>query len=158
MVVAEVVRDRVVRVNTRKARLRVLDDDTVLDVQTADFYEIARGRVVRRDELGDDGDLAVGVDSETRSEESLVAHTEGVEVAAVLVAYTVIALVAVTTVGTRTTGLAVDAADVRSDRCGHRVRFPNVHLVAAGAVTARTSINIVVGRRPVKGVGLGVLH
>ena len=73
--ITEVVRDRVVRVQARNFRSRVLDDLPVLDVDTADFGERSRGCVVRGDELCDDREFRLGIDRQSGTEEGLVAHT-----------------------------------------------------------------------------------
>lgn len=55
---------------------RVLDDLTVLDVDTTNGSEVTGGGVVRSDELGDHGYFGSGVDCETWAVEAGVAHTE----------------------------------------------------------------------------------
>lgn len=110
---AEGVGDGVGGVYARNVGHRVLDDHTVLDVDAADLAEGTGGRVVVGDELGDNGEGLRGIDSVASAEERLVAETVSVEVAAVLVTDTVVALVTSTTIGASAAGLAVDGAWVR---------------------------------------------
>lgn len=79
---------------------RVLDDLTVLDVDTLDFLERAGVCAVGGDELSDDGHLCLGVDGLAGSVEPGVAHAVGVEVTTVLVADSAVPLGSVTTLGT----------------------------------------------------------
>ena len=89
-----------------------------------------------------------------RTKEGLVAHAPRVEVAAVLVADTVVTLVTVTAVGAFAAGLALDGADVGGDGSAHGVGFPDIHLVAAGTVGTRSSVGVVGVGSPVEEVSL----
>ncbi len=134
LVGTEVVGNRVVGVDTREGGLGILDDLAVLDIETADFVEGAGGGVVGSEELGDDGELGVGVDGLALPKEVLVAHTERVEVAAILVAKSIGSLITISTLGARAPRLASDArADVGSDSGSLRVGFPDIHLIATTA-------------------------
>lgn len=107
----------------------VLDDDTVLNVDTTNFAEGAGGSVVARQELGDDGEYGVSIDGQARSVEGLVTHTEGVEVAAVGVAQTVVS-VSDRALFTSAFGLTLNATWVGGECRRDGVGFPNIHLVA----------------------------
>lgn len=153
--VAEVIGDGVVSgAEACQVRLRVLNDNSVLNIETADFDEVTSGCVVSSDELRDDGDLLVCIDGETLAEERLSAHAEGVIITTILVANSVIALVAITAVSTGATSLSSDRADVRGHRRGHGISLPDIHLVAACAVAAGSRIYIIGGRGPVKSISL----
>ncbi len=152
--VAKVVGDGVEGVHARDLRLRVGDDLAVLDVEAADLREIARGRVVGGDELGDDGELGRGVDGFAGAQEGLVAHAPRVEVAAVLVADTVVTVVTVAAVGAFAAGLARDGADVGCNGGTHRVRLPDVHLVTARSVVTGSCVRVVGRACPIEDVGL----
>jgi len=88
----------------RLRALRVGDDGVALDVKAADLAEGAAGRTRVGDELRNNCDLLGRVDLEVGAgaKEGLVALAERVEVAAILVADTVVALVAITAVGAGT--------------------------------------------------------
>lgn len=135
-------------------RGRVGVDDAILLVLPADLNEVAVRGTVLGDELGDDGELGVGVDRLALAVERGIAHAVAVEITAVLVADTVVAVGAVTALGTRATGLADGSARMRGIGGGHVVCFPDVHLVAAGSVAAGTGVHVGCGRGPVEGVGL----
>lgn len=135
-------------------RGRVGVDDAILLVLPADLNEVAVRGTVLGDELGDDGELGVGVDRLALAVERGVAHAVAVEITAVLVADTVVAVGAVTALGTRATGLADGGARMRGVGGGHVVCFPDVHLVAAGSVAAGAGVDVRCGRGPVEGVGL----
>lgn len=151
--VAEVVRNRVVRVHAGDVDLRVLDDVAVLYVQATDLSQITRARVVGGDKLGNDSELGTCVDSQARAEERLVTHTERVEVAAVLVTHAVVPVVTLTAVRTLTASLACNSAYVRSNCRSHGVRLPDVHLDTARSVLSGTGIRVITGR-PAFHVGL----
>ena len=130
---AELVGDRVDGVNSGDGNLGVLDDLTVLDVETTDLGKRSVGGVVGGDELSNNGELLGGVDGHAGAEESLVSHTPGVEVTSGLVTKTSITVVTITTLNTRATGLTVGVADVGSEGSGVGVGFPDIHLTAAGS-------------------------
>ena len=132
----------------------VLDDLAVLDVDAANFREVAVGGSVGRDELSDNGELPAGVDGLAFTEEGLVTHTEGVEVASVFVADTTVTIVAVTTLSAGASGLTVGAANVRGVCGSVGVGLPDIHLVTTGAVLARARVRVVLGRLPVEDIGL----
>jgi hypothetical protein len=67
------------RGRTRNRAVRVGDNSAVLDVEPSN-----RGDR-RTNKLSDDGDLLVGVDSQTRAKERRVSHAIGVEVASSLI-------------------------------------------------------------------------
>ncbi len=152
--IAKIVANGVVVREGVKGGVRVLDDGAALDVQAPDLDKVTGRCVVRGDELGDDGEFGGGVDGHSAAKEGLVAHAERVEVTAVLVANTVVSLIAVTAVGALALGLALDGADVGRVSGGHGVGFPDVHLRTARAVATTTSVGIVIGRSPVEDVCL----
>ena len=132
----EVVSDGVAGVDSGDGDLGVLDDFAVLDVETTDLGEVTGAGPVRGNELGDDGEFLAGVDGLAFTEEGLVTHTEGVEVASVFVADTTVTIVAVTTLSAGASGLTVGAANVRGVCGSVGVGFPDIHLAAAGTVLA----------------------
>jgi hypothetical protein len=83
---AEVSGDRIGSSNASLVGVCILDDFAVLNVDAADLRECAGGCTRVGDELGDDSDNTVGVNSETRAEEGLIAQTPGVVVTTIFVA------------------------------------------------------------------------
>ncbi len=73
-------------------------DDAVLDVETADLGKLSAGGAIVSDELRDDGELGARVDCLSGAIEVGVTLAEGVEVAAVLVANTAVAVVSITAI------------------------------------------------------------
>ena len=134
-----------------------------MDVDAADLGQIAGAGVVGREELRDDGDGLGGVDGHALTEEGGVTHAVGVEVATVLVANTVVAVVAgVTAVITsasycdesnssplymllknQLTSLFRDSAWVGRDSLSLRVGLPDIHLRAAGTVVSGSRVGVV---------------
>jgi hypothetical protein len=112
-------------VTSRAAGLGVGNDLAVLDVDTANLTELT-SRV--GEELGDNGNLLVGVDGEvgTGAVEGLVALTEGVEVATIGVASTGVTLVGVGSTAVVATAdvVLVGGARVRSVSGGDGVGLP----------------------------------
>ena len=139
-------------------RLGVGDHLAVLHVEALDLLEGAAGGAVVGDELGDDGELALGVDGHARTVEGLVALAEGVEITSVGVAGAAVAVGAVgATAGVAAAHhLAGGVAGVRSEGRGDAVGLPDIHLRAAGAVVASTRIGIIGGGLPSINVGLTV--
>ena len=153
--VTEVVGDRVVARDTGNGGDGVLDDLAVLNVDAADLSEVTGLGAVGSEELGNDGDGLGGVDGETGAEEGLVAHAEGVEVASVLVAESVVAVVgAVTAVVASAGSLLSDGADVRGEGLAHGVTLPDVHLRAARAGRTSAGVSAVGRRSPALNVSL----
>lgn len=146
-VVAVRLRDGVVRRgHSGDVDLAVLDDLAVLHVDAADLLERARRGAGVGEELGDDSHLLSGVDGLSRAVERLDAHTERVEVAAVGVAGAGVAAAgarATTASVARATRLLDVVAWVGGDGGGYRVGLPDVHLVAATAVVARSGVGVV---------------
>lgn len=147
---AEVVGDLVGLGDSGDVGLRVGDDLTVLNVEAADGAERAGVGAVVGNELGDDGEDTGGVDGQALAEEGLVAHAEGVEVAAVGVAETGVP----GAVRTRAAGLAGGLAGVGREGRGVVVGLPDIHLTAAG--TERTSTSVGRGGVPADKVGLSI--
>merc|ERR1719473_501209 len=155
---AHAVGDRVVLLAVRAACVRVGDHLAVLHVQPAHLDEVARGCVVARVELRDDGERLRRVELEVgaRAEEGLVAHAERVEVAAVLVAHALeaLALAVVAAVLALAARLPLDGAAVHGHLRAHDVRLPDVELRAAGTVAADAGVRVRLRRVPVEQVGL----
>jgi len=86
---AEVGGDRVIRgVDSGDVDLGVLDDNVVLDIDTADFLEGSSISSISSQELGNDGDLLGSIDNLAGSVEGGVTHAVRVEIASILVADT----------------------------------------------------------------------
>ena len=85
------VSDRVVGKSTNLC-LWMLDLFTVLDEESLDFNEITLIGVVTGNELGHNGEWFVSVDLFAWSEEVFNTHSEGIDIATVLVADTLISL------------------------------------------------------------------
>jgi len=135
--------------------LGVGNDLAVLNVEALDLAEDASRVLV---ELGDDGHLLGGVDGHALAVEGLVALAVGVEVAAIRIANTSIALRAVgaTAAVALAAALADNGARVRSEGSSHVVGLPDIHLRAAAAIAAETGVGIIGRRGPVLNVGLAV--
>lgn len=145
----EVGGDRVAGGDAGDIDLGVLDDNVVLDIQTTDLGKWAGGGAVSSNELGDDGELGVGVDSLAGSVELLLAETVGVEVTAVFVAETAVPVVTITALGAGAACLPDRAARMGSVGSRDGVGLPEVHLGAAGSIAALAGVNVVGGTTPV---------
>lgn len=121
----------------------VIDDDTVLDVQTADLGERAGGGAIGGDELGHNSELGIGVNSLAGPVEGLVSETVGVEITAIFVAETAVSVVAVTTRGAIAACRPDGAARMRGIGSGHGISLPEIHLGAAGSIAALAGVGIV---------------
>lgn len=145
-VVAEGLGDGVVRSHAGDVDLAVLDDLAVLHVDAANFLESARSSAAVGDELSDDSHLLGGIDRLARAVEVLVAHAERVEIAPVGIAGTAVAVAgarATTTRVARAARLLDIVARMGSDSRRDRVGLPDVHLVTAAAVIARSGVRVV---------------
>lgn len=151
---AEVVGDGVDSVDSGNGDGGVLDDLAVLDVKTTDLVEVAVGCAIGGDELGNDSELAAGVNGHTLAEERFVAHAERVEVTSVLVAKAGVPLVVITALSTRALGLAVDGTGVRSESSSIVVGLPDIHLRAAGTEVAASGVGVAGRTGPTRDVGL----
>jgi hypothetical protein len=151
---AELVGDRVVGSHSGDVGLGVLDDYTILDVDTADFLERTSIGSVSSDELGDDGDLLGGIDSLAGSVEVLLTLAVRVEVASILVADTTISVITVTAVVSEAAVWSILAARVRGVGGGDGVGLPDIHLIAACAVLALSGVGVAGVGAPANGVGL----
>jgi len=150
------VRNGVVSLDTRNVDLGVLDDLSVLQVDTANFRELTSATVAASEELCDNSHLLGGIDSLALTQEGLVAHTERVEVTAVLVARRVVTISWATTSIAITTLLGNVLTGVGCDRGGHAVGLPDVHLHTAGAVLTISGVLVVRRRLPILDIGLAV--
>jgi len=83
--VTEVVGDGVVGIQASNVGLGVWNNLPILNIETADFSQGSRCGVVGSQELSHNGELLVGVDSESWAIEARIAHTEAVEIATSLV-------------------------------------------------------------------------
>mmetsp|Transcript_80711 Transcript_80711/g.164293 ORF Transcript_80711/g.164293 Transcript_80711/m.164293 type:complete len:383 (+) Transcript_80711:100-1248(+) len=131
----------------------------ILDVEATDVDEVSVIPVAFSDELSDHRHLLAAVDLEVpgpTAVELLVAQTPGIEVAAVLVADSLVTFVlaVVATVNAFTNVGASDRAWVWRVGRGSRVRFPDIHLCTAGTVLADGRV---VARIPADDIGL-TLH
>ena len=142
----EAVGDRISR-DTGNVGLTVRDDFAVLDVEATDFRERASVCTVIGDELCDNSELALSVNSHARSKEGLISHAVTVKVAAGLVTGR-------GTCATRAGKEAFSAARVGSVGLSEGICFPNVHFLTASPSVASTSILICGGSRPTIAVGL----
>lgn len=144
LVRAEVGGDGVAR-DTVDVRSSVSNDLAVLDIEALDLRKGSRVGTVISDELGHHRHLLGGVDDLVRAEVRLVAHTEGVEVTAVRVAVSSIALARVgsATVVSIAHGLFEVAARVGRDSRGNLVGLPDIQLGAARAMVASAGVLII---------------
>lgn len=135
-------------------RLRVLNDDAVLDVEALDLGKTT----IALDELGDDSDDLGGVNGELRAGtvERGVALAVAVEVAAIGVAVTAITVGGVSSAASVTLARVLGAVltGVRGVSGGDVVGLPDIHLSAAAAHGTDTSVGIVGGALPALRVGL----
>lgn len=95
----------------------VVDDLAVLDVLAADLGELACVGAVVGNELRDDGELGLGIDGLARAIEG-VALTVAADIASVLVAHVLVAVVPIAAVGPGALYEAVPTADVGCVGCG----------------------------------------
>lgn len=133
-------RERIVRRATYDDRRR-LNGLRALAVEAAHLDELAVVGAVGREELCHDGHRLCRVEHElaARAVERLIAESERLEVAPVLVAVAVEAVVRVVTARDAVApGLAGDIACVGCVGSRDRVCLPDVHLHTARAVLART--------------------
>jgi len=131
----------VVSGHTGDVDFRVLDNLTVLNIQTSDFAKATARTVGARQELGDDREFLGGVDDEVGTVEAVITHTEGVEVATIGIAETSVS-VGGTAVSASAHCLSLNAAWVGSIGCRDGVGFPNVHFIAARSRVTRSSIGV----------------
>lgn len=149
LVDAELISDGVEVTDTGPFVLGLKDDFATLNPGTTDLDEVTGGGPVVSDELGDDSDLGVGVDSLSWTVEFLVTLTERVEITAVLVADTVVSVATVTALGFGTASVETSRrADVWGVGVGDGVGLPDIHLVTAGTVLAETSVGVDGGCSP----------
>lgn len=134
-------------------RVGVLEDGSSLDVETLDLGEAGAGA----DELSDDSHLLGGVEGHAWAVEVTDAHAVAVEVAAVLIADSAVAVVAVTAADVVGALLETSAlAGVGSVGSGDGVGLPDVHLGAAGADVTLTGVGVVLSAVPARNVSLTV--
>lgn len=150
LLVTELGRDGVA-VDAGDGGCRLCNCLAALHVEALDLQVVARAN-----ELRDDGELLRRVDCLALAVEILDSHAVAVEVAAVLVADALVAVIAVTAVGARASNDTRALAGVGSV-CGRdAVSLPDVHLSAAGASGAGTGVGVVGVGDPAGGVGLAV--
>lgn len=121
------------------------DDDAVLDVEALDVGEGAGGSSVVGNELGDDGELGLGVDGLAWAVEVEVALAVRVEVASIRITGSSITVGAVSSTASiaGAHGLAGGVARVGSVGVRDRVRLPDIHLSTARTVVTDTGVGIV---------------
>jgi len=146
-------RDGIEGVHSRNVGLGVLNDLAILNVDATDLGETSGGRAAVGDELGDDGELLRGVDSEALAVEGFVALAEGVEVATIGIADGSVAVIGTTARGA--SALVETGGGTRMGGVGRRdgVGLPDIHLVTAGTSTTGSSVRVVVGWLPAFDVG-----
>lgn len=132
------------------------NDFAVLDVEALDLAEGAGVSTVISEELRHNSEGLGGVDNLARPVERSVAHAVRVEVTAVRITLSRIAVgrVCATAVIPIAHRLSWRVAWVRSDRIGDAVGFPDIHLSAARAVVANPSVGVVRRRLPALDVSL----
>jgi hypothetical protein len=152
LLVAESVSDGVTS-NTLDSRVTVGISDTILDVEALDLRESGTGA----DELGDNGHWLGGVELRAGAVEVGHTHAVAVEITAVLVAETVIAVASVTAGGIGIADLDTSTrARVRSVSRGDRVGLPDVHLGAACTELAGSGVRVRIRGVPALKVGHAV--
>ncbi len=116
--------------------LGVLDDLSILNIDSADLLEMTRGLVVVGYELSDNSELLAGINSVVgaHTEEVLSTILVAVETASVLVAHTFIAVGSSSAEETLALIETGGVARMRSESCGFPVGFPEIHLLTACAV------------------------
>jgi hypothetical protein len=131
------------------------DDNTVLDVETADLAESTAGGSGSSQELSDDGEWLGGIDGHARAIEVRDTIAVRVEIATALVANTssAVGITAVVT-GSTTSVWAINCARMGGIGGSDRVGLPEIHLVTACAVFAGTSVGAVGSWVPADVVGL----
>ena len=124
---------------------RVGDDDAILDVEALDVGESTGGGSVIGDELGDDGELGLGVDGLAWAVEVEAALAVRVEVTSIRVASSSITVVAVSSTASIASahGLAGSVARVGSVGVRDGVGLPEIHLSTARTVVTDTGVRIV---------------
>lgn len=160
LVDAEFVGDGVASGDAGNVDDSIVNDNAVLDVLAADLNQVTVVGAVVGDELGNDSNLLGSVDGElgARSVEITDTHTEGVDVATVLVANAIVPLGTVTALSTLAAVLALNRAGVGGVSVGDLVGFPDVHLGTAGTVPAVTGVLVALRGVPSLNVGLTVDH
>jgi len=150
LLVAELRRDGVA-VNAWDSGCRLRNSFAALNVETLDLHGIACS-----DELCDDGEFLGCVNGLAFAVEVLDSHAIAVEVAAIRIADTSIAICRIgTTAGIASaTRLLNRGARVWGNGRADRIRFPDVHFCAAGAEAANTCILIVIGWLPAFNIAL----
>jgi len=110
--------------------LGVLDDNTVLDIQAADFLERSGSSSSVGDELSNNSEFLGSVDGLASAVEVRGSHAEGVEVATIGIANAGIAARGTASVA-RANCLTADGTRVRGEGSCVVVCFPDIHLVTA---------------------------
>lgn len=134
------------------SRVGVLEHLSVLDVEALDVGERGAGA----DELGDNGHLLVGVKSGAWAVEVTDTHAVAVEITAVLVADTAIAVGAITAGGALALLETSRLAGMGSVSGGDGVGLPDVHLGAASTDLTSSSVGVVGRGVPSDDVGSAV--
>ena len=156
LVLAEGVGDRVAA-DASNVGYRLVPDFASLDVLATDLDKIAASGVIRGDELSHNGERLGGVDGLARAVERLVAHPEGVEVATIPVAVTLVAVtVARATSFVRSASGVARSAGVGGHSVGDLVGLPDIHFIAAGAGLAKARVCVVGSWGPAVAVRLTV--
>lgn len=121
------------------------ENSAILDIESSDVNESTAVSSVVSDELSDNGHLPGSINGLSWTIEFPVTHTEGVEIATVLVAVGLVSVLAITAVNGVVTDVNTGSlASVRSVSVGDRVGLPDIHFGAANSEL--TESGIVIGR------------
>jgi len=132
----------------------VVDDFTVLHVDSVDGAESTSGRTVISDELSNNGEWLGCVYNLARAVEALVAKAERIEITTIFVANAVVSVVGIVTASvTCACSLASGRTDMGSESIGNGVGFPDIHLVTAGSRAAGTRVGTVRVCGPASDIG-----
>lgn len=153
---AERIRNRVVGRYSREIGKRVGIYYVVLLEVSPYFNQISGISAIGRDKLGNHRHWLGGIKHHTWSVERLISHAERIEIATILIAYSAVPVIAITTISTVAPSLTIYAAWVGSVSVRNGVGFPDIKFRAAGSVQPRSGVGVGGGWGPVYNVGLSV--
>lgn len=133
---------------SERAPLVLLLDVMNLKKNYREISIIVYAMIDKGDVLCNHSDLLSSVDGQTLSQEFAIAHAERVEIAAILVADTRIAGVAIAALGACASEEAVGGTRMRGVGSGVCVCLPDVHLTAAGTKGTSAGVRIGVASNP----------
>lgn len=139
--------------DTCNSGLRVGNDHAVLDVEALDLVQISAGI---SEELGNDGELGVGIDGLARSIEGGVTLAVRVEIASIRVGSTGVPVIGVgtATIITVADGLSNCVGGVRSQSSRNGVGLPDIQFSTARAIATETGVGAVARGFPALYIGL----